>query len=179
LHPREHGVRLPGAYLHPKDPRLAPFFHNVTVERAISKQFAFLSDLLSGERHYFGLQPFNAHHWMIISDELFDYREAIFDGCVQRQGVPEHLHRRWRALHEQFRREIVKSAARGILMDGVERVHHGFSLEVIEVATVCDGCFSEMVEGSRGRMHPRTGQLYCGACAARPAILAASDPAAP
>ncbi|MCA9613147.1 MAG: hypothetical protein KC586_10390, partial [Myxococcales bacterium] len=37
-----------------EDPQLAPFFHNVTKERAISKQYEFLYDVFSKEIIYFG-----------------------------------------------------------------------------------------------------------------------------
>ncbi len=149
------------------DPRLSPFFHNVTKQRAISKQYAFLAEVFSGEDNYFGLNPFNAHHWMIISDELFDYREDLFEECVRRYGLPEHLVRRWMAFQELFRREIVKSTQRGRIMDGVEHRKEGFSVEEIDIATVCDGCTGEIRAGETARMHRRTGELYCEGCSAR------------
>lgn len=148
------------------DARLAPFFHNVTKQRAIEKQYSFLADLFSGEREYFGLRPFNAHHWMIISDELFDYREAMFERCVRDYGLPEHLIQRWNAVHEIFRREIVKSTARGLIIDGVEQVREGYSVVTIEVPTVCDGCEGEVHMGESARMQNRTGELYCERCSA-------------
>lgn len=60
-----------------QDPQLAPFFEGVTRERAIDKQYSFLQQLMSGERVYFGDRPRNAHHWMVISDALFDHRQAL------------------------------------------------------------------------------------------------------
>ncbi len=149
------------------DPRLSPFFHNVTKRRAISKQYAFLAEVFSGEDNYFGLNPFNAHHWMIISDDLFDYREDIFEGCVRRYGLAEHLVRRWMAFQELFRREIVKSVQRGIFYDGVEHKKEGYSVETIIVATLCDGCGGEVPVGATARMHKRTGELFCENCGAR------------
>lgn len=150
-----------------EDPRLGPFFHNVTKRRAISKQYSFLAEVFSGETNYFGLNPFNAHHWMIISDDLFDYREDIFEECVRRYGLAEPLVRRWMGFQELFRREIVKSTQRGIFIDGVEHKKEGFSEEEIIIATVCDGCGSEVPVGATARMHRRTGQLFCQACSAR------------
>lgn len=147
-----------------EDARLVPFFHNVTRDRAIDKQYAFLRDLFSGSQGYLGLRPFNAHHWMVITDELFDYRERLFEDCVRRHGLPEPLVRRWNALHELFRRDIVKSRARGLWMNGSELDQEGFSMESLEVGTLCDGCESEMAPGEHGRMHRRTGKLYCLRC---------------
>ncbi len=149
------------------DPQLAPFFHRVTKERAIQKQYEFVRDVVSGTKDYFGLRPFNAHHWMIISDELFDYRQQLFFDCVRRHGVAEHLARRWEANDELFRPDIVKSNARGLFVDGRETKLEGYSLERLDVATVCDGCGTAMASGCTGRMHRRTGELYCESCAAR------------
>ena len=150
------------------DARLAPFFHNVTMKRAISKQYAFLADVFTGQRQYFGLRPFNAHHWMIISNDLFDYREELIEECARAWGLAEAPLRRWMATHERFRRDIVKSTGRGLFVDGVERMMEGYSLETIEVATICDGCLCEIVEGDRARMHRRTGELFCLECGGRP-----------
>ena len=158
------------------DPRLSPFFHNVTKKRAISKQYAFLSEVFSGEDNYFGLHPFNAHHWMIISDDLFDYRENLFEECVRRWGLEDHLVRRWMAFQELFRREIVKSEARGIIKDGEEHLKEGFSDEEVQVGTVCDGCGGGVPAGSSGRMHKRTGKFFCEECSASEAIKEVGAP---
>lgn len=168
----EHGVKLRAIltefYGHVyDDPRLSPFFHKVTKERAIDKQYAFLADIFSGKKEYFGLKPFNAHHWMVISDELFDYRERLIEDTMRRHGLAEHLIRRWCAIHELFRREIVKSTARGLMLDGVEHHLDGFREERLDLACLCDGCGGEMAASSVGRLHVRTGELFCLQCSAR------------
>jgi len=151
------------------DERLAPFFHNATKQRAISKQYEFLADLLTGRRVFFGMKPFNAHHWMIISDDLFDYREELVETCARRWGLGEEHLRRWMALHEMFRREIVKPVERGIIIDGEELLKQGYSLERIEIATICDACFEEINVGDVARMHQRTGELFCMNCGGKKA----------
>lgn len=70
------------------DPRLSPFFKGYTITRLIEKQYSFLYRLLTGERVYFGERPKNAHHWMVISNELFDYRESLFFSCCEKHHVP-------------------------------------------------------------------------------------------
>jgi len=150
-----------------EDERLAPFFHHVTKRRAIEKQYAFLRLIITGGGQFLGMSPFNAHHWMVISDELFDYREALLDACMERWGLPKPMMRRWAALHERYRRAIVKNAPRGLLVDGVEVSKTGWTEETIEIATVCDGCCTEMLPGTTGRLDKRTGQLFCAACASR------------
>ena len=150
------------------DPRLAPFFHNVSRQRAIEKQYEFLSDVFTGSGHYFGARPFNAHHWMVISDELFDYREAQIDAAIRRYGLAEHLHRRWSAIHELFRREIVKTHRRGLIMDGVEQrdaIEERTRDEVLELDSICDACFVEVRAGTTVRHQLLTGRVVCLACA--------------
>lgn len=151
------------------DPRLAPFFHNVTKQRVIEKQYAFLHQVFTGRQVYFGLRPFNAHHWMVISDELFDYRESLMIECMRRYGLPEHLIRRWGTLHEKFRRDIVKSSPRGIVEDGIERNQERFDTLTMTVGALCDSCGSPVEAGTVVRYHARTGLLYCPACQPTPA----------
>jgi len=146
------------------DPLLAPFFQRTTIQRAIEKQYNFLQDIFSGTKLYFGLKPFNAHHWMVISDELFDYREELFFSVVADHDFPEHLVRRWRAIHEMFRREIVKSTARGLLHAGKEVDLEGYERETLSIGSVCDGCKQEIAEGAEVLMHRRTGEIFCLRC---------------
>ena len=147
-----------------EDPKLSPFFHNSTKERAISKQYEFLASLFNEGASYFGLLPFNAHHWMIISDELFDYREDLLEKCIRRQDLPEHLIRRWMSIQELFRREIVKSKERGMIIDGKESLKTGYSRETLAIGSLCDGCRRELPSGTEGIMHQRTGEFYCQRC---------------
>lgn len=148
------------------DPRLEPFFHRVTIERAIEKQYNFLRDIFSGTHDYFGEKPFNSHHWMVISDELFTYRENLFFAVVRKHDFPEPLIRRWAAMHELFRREIVKNAPRGHIMNGVEHYKEGYTEEEMGLDAVCDGCMGEIPAGTTIRMHRRTGEVFCPACSA-------------
>ncbi len=149
-----------------EDPRLAPFFYKVTKQRLIEKQFAFTRDLLLGQSDYFGERPFNSHHWMIISDALFDYREQVFFEVVRAHGLPERFVRIWAGLNERFRREIVKSTERGQIMDGVEHFRNAKTREVITVDTLCDGCSREITTGETVLLLQRTGEVFCAACSA-------------
>jgi hypothetical protein len=110
---------------------------------------------------------------MIISDELFDYRERLFLDCLRRFGLSEPLIRRWSSIHERFRRDIVKSAPRGLVVAGRETMHEGYSMETLGCGALCDGCGAEMARGTVGRMHQRTGELFCAGCTAR--VIGASQ----
>ncbi|TWI11975.1 2Fe-2S iron-sulfur cluster-binding protein [Aerolutibacter ruishenii] len=148
-----------------EDPRLSPFFHNVTRDWAVQKQYEFLSNLFNGNKAYFGLNPYNAHHWMVISDELFDYREALFESVLREAGLAPDLIRRWLALHEQFRTEMVKGAPRGMIIGGVEQPLHNLSVQRLEIDAVCDGCHGEIAAGAPSRYQYRVGSLHCAECA--------------
>jgi len=147
-----------------EDPRLSPFFDGVTKGRAIGQQYSFMADIFTGNKDFFGLKPFNAHHWMIISDELFDYREALLERFLPEYGLSESLIRRWSAIDEAFRRGIVKGSARGMVINGVEKIVEPASMITVEVGSVCDGCPAEIDVGSEARFHPDTGKLFCTQC---------------
>lgn len=147
-----------------EDERLAPYFHGVTRQRAIEKQFLFLRQQFTGEKVYFGDRPRNAHHWMVISNELFDYREELMLDCLRRHGLPEPLVQRWRALEERFRSDIVKDAPWKRKMGNVELPLDGYEETVLEIGSLCDGCGSEVDAGVAVRYHVRLGTLYCPDC---------------
>ncbi|MEW6646697.1 MAG: group 1 truncated hemoglobin [Pseudomonadota bacterium] len=147
------------------DTRLASFFHGVTKQRAIEKQFLFLRQLFTGEKVYFGDRPRNAHHWMVISDELFDYREHLMETCLRSHGLPEYLITRWLAMEEGFRSDLVKDAPWKRIMGGMELPVEGFGESVMEVGTLCDSCGGEIDAGTPVRYHLRLGTTYCPDCA--------------
>lgn len=148
-----------------QDDRLAPFFQQIPLERVATKQYEFLASLFTGTGEYFGLNPYNAHHWMVISDELFDYRETLFEQVLRDHEFPPHLIDRWLALHELFRAEIVKSRARGLITHGVEQPLRSHSLECLDIDAVCDACGAEIRAGEPSRYVFRIGALHCMDCA--------------
>lgn len=147
-----------------EDARLSPFFHGVTKQRVIEKQYSFMHQLFTGERVYFGDRPRNAHHWMVISDELFDYREDLLADCLRRGGLPEHLVSRWRAADEIFRKQIVKSQPKPKKLRGVELPLDGYEAIELAVGSCCDGCQTILEPGVTAKYHLRTGQTYCTTC---------------
>lgn len=147
------------------DPRLSPYFQRVPKARAIQKQYEFLASTFSGCGAYFGLNPFNAHHWMVISDELFDHRESLFERVLQQERLAPHLIDRWMALHELFRTEIVKLAPRGMISQGIEQPLRVHSSEYLEIDTVCDACGAAIPAGQPSRYIFRIGALHCASCA--------------
>ena len=120
--------------------------------------------LFSGEKIYFGDRPRNAHHWMVISDELFDYREAIMMNCLRRHGLPEKLIERWFMLENSFRPDIVKSKPWNKVMNGIEIPVDGYDETVLEIGSLCDSCQQEIDAGTTVRYHVRLGLTYCPSC---------------
>ncbi len=146
------------------DERLAPFFEGIPKQRVIEKQFAFLREKLTGERLYFGDRPRNAHHWMVISNELFDHREALMERSLRKHGLAEHFVQAMRALDEVFRKQIVKSAPVGKKVRGVELPFEGYGEVELVVGILCDGCQGEIAAGEVVRYHNRTGRTFCAEC---------------
>jgi ferredoxin/truncated hemoglobin YjbI len=147
-----------------EDERLAAFFHGVTRQRAVEKQFLFLRQQFTGEKVYFGDRPRNAHHWMVISNELFDYREGVMLECLRRHGLAEPLVQRWRAMEERFRADIVKDEPFKRKMGDVELPLDGYGETVLDVGSLCDGCGDEIDAGVSVRYHLRLGSIYCPGC---------------
>ena len=83
-------------------------------------------------------------------------------------AFPPHLARRWIALHELFRTDMVKPAARGMVIQGVEQPLHTHSVEMLDIDTVCDSCGEEIPAGTPARYHYRVGSLHCARCARIP-----------
>jgi len=148
-----------------KDERLAPYFSDVTRQRLVEKQFSFLRSLITGSRDYLGQRPRNAHHWMVISDDLFDYRLSIMQKCLERHGLESIWVQRWHVYEEFFRADIVKDRPAPRIVDGQIINIEGFEEIDLDEATLCDGCQGEIPTGVRIRYHRRLGKVYCRECA--------------
>ncbi len=149
-----------------EDPRLSKFFDGIGKQRAIEKQYSFLYKVFTGEDIYFGESPHTAHHWMVISDELFDYREELMAASMRKYDFPERLIRRWRALHERYREDIIKSEPFPKVIDGVALPLDGFGVLDLDLGGVCDICDEEIPRGGSARYHKRLGTVYCHHCMA-------------
>ncbi len=147
-----------------EDPLLFPFFEGITKQRLIEKQYNFMYQVLTGEKVYFGERPLNAHHWMVISNELMDHREALMESCLRRGGLPEKFVKRLRAIEEIYRPEIVKDKPWKKILFGKEMPVEGFEEMTLDDATLCDSCQQEIMAGELVRYHLRLGKVYCGAC---------------
>ena len=146
------------------DPQLAPFFKDVTKDWVAQKQYSFLRQIFTGEDIYFGYRPRNAHHWMVISDELFDHREDLLAAAMRRYGVPEPLVARMRSLDEVFRKQIVKDTPRARRYGGIIQPLRGYESIEMSSGWICDGCAAVLEPDESAQYHKRTGKAYCVEC---------------
>jgi len=147
------------------DPRLSPFFSHVTMQRLIEKQYNFLYQTFTGKKVYFGANLRNAHHWMVISDELFDYRADILESLMRKHGLSEDMIKRWVIMEELARDKIVKPKPWDKILDGKMLHLDKFEEATMEVSTLCDSCQSEIEAGEKIRYHLRLGKAFCSSCA--------------
>jgi truncated hemoglobin YjbI len=146
------------------DEKLNGFFKDVTKQRAIEKQYNFLRRVFTGEKVYFGEKPRNAHHWMVISNELFDYREALIEASMRKFGLPDNMISRWLDLHEIYRKVIVKPEAWKKIFAGEELPLDGYEALQLDIGSVCDGCSNVLEPGDNVTYHVRLGTIYCTEC---------------
>lgn len=147
------------------DPLLSPFFERVTKDRVTDKQYSFMKQCVTGEKVYFGDRPRNAHHWMIISDALFDHRQSLMLQALQAQHLSPEQIGRWVRIEEHFRPDMVKTEVWPRRVGGEDVFTEGFASETLMDATVCDHCGTEIAAGTTVAYHRRLGQVSCHVCA--------------
>lgn len=146
------------------DPLLAPFFKGVTKGHIVGKQYAFLNQIFTGKDCYFGDRPRNAHHWMIISDSLFDHREKLFaDSCIK-CGLKEPFLSQLLDFDESYRATMVKTKVWPRITDGEIKPIKGFEEMTLDIGSICDGCQKELEPGDHVHYHDRTGEMFCEDC---------------
>lgn len=146
------------------DPRLAPFFDGVTIDRSIDKQYSFLRQLMTGEKVYFGDRPRNAHHWMVIDDALFDHRQQMMREQLLAAGLTAGQVARWLRLEEHYRPDIVKDRPWPRVVQGQPQPLDGYAREVLGEGSVCDHCGSAVEAGVEVAYHLRLGTISCPQC---------------
>jgi truncated hemoglobin YjbI len=147
------------------DERLAPFFEDVRKEFVIDKQFSFLRSILTGARNYLGNHPRNAHSWMVISADLFDYREDLLETSLIQHGLSQEMAGRIRALDEIFRNAIIKDRPlRSLRQQGQDLPVDDYEMTELGIGDLCSGCGGEIASGTMVSYHVRTGKTYCSTC---------------
>lgn len=146
------------------DDIMRPYFHNTTQQRSREKVYSFYKRLFSGEPCFFGDRPRNAHHWMVITHDIYDHRLTLLESTLRDHKVPEHLRTVWLEYEEYYRSDIVKDDPRGRQVGDTILPATGFGRETLTCGAICDSCGAIIEEGENVLYHLRTGQLYCGVC---------------
>lgn len=147
-----------------RDPLLAPFFTSVTESRLAEKQYNFLCQAITGEKVFFGERPRNSHHWMVISDEIFDHRTAILRQVLDEFALPTEACEQLIQVEEHYRQDIVKDRPWEKILFGKAVPVEGYEELIMDEASLCDGCQAAIDKGNAATYHVRTGKLYCQAC---------------
>lgn len=147
-----------------EDPQLSPYFDKVEKSYVIQKQYSFLYMLFSGKEIYMGERTRNAHHWMVISDELFDYREAMMARHMYLHGLEENFVAIWQGMQEYFRSRMVKDSPWKRIWDGYQFPLEGMVEELAVVGMVCDHCQEPIAVGDKFKYHVHSAKVYCRKC---------------
>ena len=150
------------------DPQLSPFFVNVPRQRLVEKQYSFLWQAITGEQHYMGNRPYHAHHWMVISPELFQHREHMMLNCLRAQGLAEEWVQQLQQLEARYKGEIIKDHPVPRKVGDVEVPLDGFDSLVMDVDYFCDTCSGAVQQGETVYYHRRLGKMYCQRCFTAP-----------
>lgn len=146
------------------DPLLSPFFEGIPRQRLLEKQYSFLRQVITGEQRYLGNRPYHAHHWMVISPELFLHRERMMLDCLRVQGLAEEWVQQLQQLEARYKPEIVKDRPIPRKVGDVEVPLEGFESLVMDVDYFCDPCGGEVRKGETVYYHLRLGKMYCQRC---------------
>jgi len=147
------------------DPVLAPFFRNVTQERVVGKQYAFLHDEMTGHRvDYFGDSMKNVHHWMVITEAVFEHRQRLMETVLREHQLTESQVARWMHFEERHRSDIVKDAPWPREFGGQVLPVDGYEEETLSCGAMCDHCGREIHPGEVVLYHVRLGTISCDRC---------------
>jgi ferredoxin/truncated hemoglobin YjbI len=149
------------------DPQLAPFFTGFTQQRLREKQYSFLQQIITGNKVFFGNRPKNSHHWMVISDTLFELREKLMAECLRAHDLEQKWIDRLMTIEGYYRADIVKAAPFPRELGGIELPLNGFGDLTLDEGSLCDGCSQEVSSGVTVRYNLRLGTIFCPQCTER------------
>lgn len=146
------------------DPILRPFFERVTMDWVIGKQFAFMKQSITGEEVFLGERPRNSHHWMVISDKLFDHRQTLMMQALRQSNLSDGMIAQWTRLEEHYRPDIVKHRPWPKRIGDLEIDTERYDSVVLDEGTACDYCMGEIAAHTLVRYHRRLGHVACAEC---------------
>lgn len=90
------------------DEWMGVFFHDIDQDVIEIQQTEFMIGAMGGPKIYCGKIPKRAHKHMMITEELFEYRQVILKESLREGGVPENLAIRWMKIDGAFKAALVK-----------------------------------------------------------------------
>lgn len=93
-----------------KDDWIGQYFKDVPQEVIESQQVDFMTASLGGPKIYLGKLPVPAHKHMMITEELFVYREELLDQALDECGASDALKYRWKKIDQAFKNSLVKNS---------------------------------------------------------------------
>ncbi len=147
-----------------EDERLGTFFSHVTKQRLIEKQYNYLFEQFTGEPVYFGPDMRNVHHWMVISEDLFDYRSGILETVMRQNHLPEAYLKKWMEIEERVKERIVKSKPWKRIINNELVDLEQIEKTKLDFGGVCDNCHEEILPGEEVIYHVRLGKVFCQKC---------------
>jgi len=97
------------------DSKLKYYFAGKDKALLTSQQTRFMSGLLGAAKNYGGLTPKFAHKHMVISDELYSYRQELLKKSILHYGVSEEVTDKWISVDEKFRNVVVKTRNEAVM----------------------------------------------------------------
>lgn len=92
------------------DPWIGQFFQDIDQTIIENQQTDFMMQAMGGPALYAGAFPIPAHKHMLITEELFDYRQELLKQSLIEANVPEELRLQWLKIDGAFRKGIVKKS---------------------------------------------------------------------
>lgn len=92
-------------------PWLKQYFVEHPQEIFETQQTRFMAKLMGGPNIYAGLTPRIAHQNIVITDELFETRNAILSDSIKEVGIADNLREEWLSADRALKASLVKKSA--------------------------------------------------------------------
>ncbi len=91
-------------------PWIGQYFKSINQEHIENQQTDFMAQAFGGPEKYAGKFVPDAHVHMMITEELFQVREALLDEAFLEAGANALLIEKWKTIDNAFKRKVVKKS---------------------------------------------------------------------
>lgn len=92
------------------DPWIGKFFLHIDQKIIEDQQTDFMMQAMGGPAEYAGALPHAAHKHMLITEDLFQYRQELLRASIKEAMIPENLAEEWLKIDAAFKKGIVKKS---------------------------------------------------------------------